>query len=153
MRIDLGRFGRGLIIAAIACGATSGAALASESIDVTIDFAKILKLDGKADSVFIGNPGIADVNLVDETTLLLTGKSAGTTNLLVLDKDGQQIGDMQVKVASDIRQLTTVFYGAQRQTFSCFPVCEAVISVGDEPTRFTNATTQIQGRKDFASGE
>ena len=37
-----------------------------------------------------------------------------------------------VRVSSDIRQLTTVFYGAQRQTFSCAPVCEQVISVGDD---------------------
>ena len=151
MRFDLGRFGRGLIVAAIACGATSGAALASDAIDVTIDFAKIVKLAKPANTIIVGNPGIFDANVDDEQTLVLTGKTAGTTNLIVLDADGGEIMNSIVRVSSDIRQLTTVFYGAQRQTFSCAPTCEAVISVGDNPTTFTNATTQIQGRKDFAA--
>ncbi len=155
MRFDLGRYGRGLIVAAIACmgAATSGTAVASEPIDVTIDFAKILKIDRPADNVFVGNPGIADANFVDETTLVLTGKSAGTTNLIVLDKEGNEVVDMEIQVSSDIHQLTTIFYGAQRQTFSCAPVCEQVISVGDDPTKFDNANTQIQTRKTFSAGQ
>jgi Flp pilus assembly secretin CpaC len=150
MRFDLGRFGRGLIVAAIASGATGGAALASEPIDVTIDFAKVMRIDKPAHTIVIGNPGIADATVGDEQTLVLTGKTAGTTNLIVLDASGAEILNSTVRVSSDIRQLTTVFYGAQRQTFSCAPVCELVISVGDDPTTFSNATSQIQGRKEFS---
>jgi Flp pilus assembly secretin CpaC len=154
MRFDLGRYGRGLIVAATACiGAATGGTAASEPIDVTIDFAKILKIDTPADNVFIGNPGIADADFVDETTLVLTGKTAGTTNLIVLDKDGNEVVDMEVRVSSDIRQLTTVFYGASRQTFSCAPVCEQVISVGDNKDKFEAATAQINTRKEFAAGK
>ena len=155
MRFDLGRYGRGLIVAATACvgAATGGTAAASEPIDVTIDFAKILKIDTPADNVFIGNPGIADAEFVDETTLVLTGRSAGTTNLIVLDKDGNEVVDLEVQVSSDIRQLTTVFYGASRQTFSCAPVCEQVISVGDNKDKFEAATAQIITRKEFAAGK
>ena len=153
MRFDLGRFGRGLIVAAMAFGASGGAALASDPIDVTIDFAKVMKLAQRADTIFIGNPGIADATMGDEQTLVLTGKTAGTTNLIVLDAKGVEIVNSVIRVSSDVRQLTTVFYGARRQTFSCFPVCEAVISVGDNPDTFNVATTQIQGRKDFSSGQ
>lgn len=153
MRFDLGRFGRGLIVAAIACGTTGGAALAGDPIDVTIDFAKLMKLDQPAHTIVVGNPGIADASVEDEETLVLTGKTAGTTNLIVLNADGVEILNSVIRVSSDIRQLTTVFYGARRQTFSCFPVCESVISVGDDPNTFTNATTQIQGRKDFATAQ
>ncbi len=151
MRFDLGRYG--LIVATIACmgAATGGTAVASDTIDVTIDFAKILKIDTPADNVFIGNPGIADAEFVDETTLVLTGRSAGTTNLIVLDKDGNEVVDLEVRVSSDIHQLTTMFYGAKRQTFSCAPVCEQVISVGDDPAVFGNASQQIQTRQQFAN--
>ena len=58
-----------------------------------------------------------------------------------------------LRVSSNIQQLTTVFYGASRQTFSCSPTCEQVISVGDNPTKFENATTQIQGRQQFSHGQ
>ena len=58
-----------------------------------------------------------------------------------------------VRVSSNVQQLTTIFYGGERQTFSCAPTCEQVISVGDEPTAFTNATSQIQTRQQFATGQ
>lgn len=152
MRIDLGRFRRGLIVAALVCASVStGATAESELIDVTIDFAKVVRLSRPAHTIFIGNPGIADASVDDEQTLVLTGRTAGRTNLIVLDADGEEILNSAVNVASNTSQLTTIFFGANRQTFSCAPVCEQVISVGDEPTSFTNASTQIQGRKDFSA--
>jgi Flp pilus assembly secretin CpaC len=152
MRIVLGRLGRRLVIAAIAwTGSTAAIAVAAEGpIDVTIDFAKVLKLDAPAQTIIIGNPGIADASVDDEKTLVLTGKTAGTTNLIVLDKDGKEILNTTLRVASDIRQLTTIFYGQDRQTFSCAPVCERVVSVGDEKQHFDDASAQIQTRQDLS---
>jgi Flp pilus assembly secretin CpaC len=155
MRIDLGRFGRLLVVAAFASGfAVSGAlAVAGEPIEVTIDFAKVMKLDKAARTIVVGNPGIFDASVGDEKTLVLTGKSAGTTNLIVLDDGGAEILNTSVRVSSDVRQLTTIFYGTHRQSFSCAPVCESVVSVGDDADKFQNATTQIQTRKDFATAQ
>ena len=103
---------------------------------MTIDFAKILRLDRQAATIVIGNPGIADATVEDEKTIVLTGKAAGTTNLIVLDEEGEEIVNAQVRVSSNVQQLTTVFYGGERQTFSCAPTCEQVILVGDDPGRF-----------------
>ncbi len=156
MPSHFGLFGRNLIVAAVAGAGValgSAAALANDTVDVTIDFAKILKLDRAADTIIIGNPSIADASVNDEQTLVLTGKSAGTTNLIALDVKGAEIINTTLRVSSDIRQLTTVFYGPQRQTFSCAPVCEQVISVGDDPTKFDHAKEQIQTRQQFAAGQ
>jgi len=71
----------------------------------------------------------------------------------VLDASGAEIMNSMIRVSSDIRQLTTVFYGGHRQTFSCAPVCEAVVSVGDDADKFQSATAQIQIRKDFATAQ
>ena len=156
MRSDLGISGRRLLM--VAALWSLGAALTSQSfaqqeIDVTIDFAKMIAIERPAHTVIVGNPSIADASLSDEETLVLTGKTAGTTNLIVLDDGGEEIINAIVRVSSDTRQLTTVFFGAQRQTFSCAPVCEQVISVGDDPTKFENATTQIQTRQQFLTGQ
>lgn len=144
-----------IVAAALGIGAasTGGFAQTGEVIDITIDFAKILKIDRQPETIVIGNPGIADTTVGDEETLILTGKAAGTTNLIVFDKDGVEIMNAMLRVSSDIQQLTTVFYGASRQTFSCSPVCEQVISVGDNQTKFENAATQIQGRQQFSQGQ
>jgi Flp pilus assembly secretin CpaC len=152
MRVHLRR--GGLIVATLAALCTAGPALAAgETIDVTIDFAKVMKLTAPAHTIIIGNPGIADATVDDEQTLVLTGKTAGTTNLIVLDESGGEVMNAVIRVSSDIRQLTTVFYGASRQTFSCAPVCEQVISVGDNKDKFEAATSQINTRKDFAAGK
>jgi len=154
MRPVLGSFGRGLIAAAIfGAGMLNGGAALADVIDLTIDFAKVLKIDAPADTIILGNPGIADTAIGDEDTLVLTGKAAGTTNLIVFDKDGKELINATLRVSSDIQQLTTVFYGAQRQTFSCAPVCEQVISVGDDNLKFENATAQIQTRQAFSLGQ
>jgi Flp pilus assembly secretin CpaC len=156
MRSHFGVFGRNLLVAAVVCAGLalgSAARAADETIDLTIDFAKILKLDKPAETIVIGNPSIADASISDEQTLVLTGKTAGTTNLIAMDKDGAEILNAKLQVASDIRQLTTIFYGKSRQTFSCAPVCEQVISVGDDPSTFNAATDQIQTRQQFATGQ
>lgn len=152
MRIHLGLFGRGFAIAAIACAGavTSASAAMTDVIDVTIDFAKVVRLDRPAATIVIGNPGIADANVDNEQTLILTGKTAGTTNIIVLDTEGTELVNSTLRVSSDIHELTTVFFGADRQTFSCAPVCEQVISVGDEKQRFENATSQIQSRQELS---
>ena len=152
MRIHVGR--RRLALAIVATiGLAGSATAANEPIDVTIDFAKIVKLPGPAHTIIVGNPGIADASVDDEQTLVLTGKTAGTTNLIVLDAEGSEVVNSVVRVSSYIRQLTTIFYGVTRQTFSCAPVCEQVISVGDDRERFETATSQIQVRRDFSLGK
>jgi hypothetical protein len=49
-----------------------------------------------------------------------------------------------------VQQLTTIFYGPNRQTFSCAPVCEQVIAVGDEKNTFDDASAQIQTRESLS---
>lgn len=126
-----------------------GAAQAEE-IQLTIDFAKIMTLEKPAGTIVIGNPGIADATVGDDRTIVLTGKAAGATNMIVLDAEGRQIANAVLRVASDVRQLTTVFYGSKRQTFSCAPRCEQVISVGDDQAKFDAAKAQIEGRQSFS---
>ena len=156
MKSQFGAHARRLIGAALlglAAAATNGGAALADVVDVTIDFAKILKLDRPATTLVIGNPGIADATVEDEKTVILTGKTAGATNLIVLDEKGAEVANLVVRVSSDIRQLTTVFYGSKRQTFSCSPTCEQVISVGDSPDAFETAKGQIEKRTQFSSGQ
>jgi len=155
MRHGLGVFGGGMVGALLlgAAVAMPGAAAAQEVVDVTIDFAKILRLDRQAGTIVIGNPGIADATVENEKTIVLTGKAAGATNLIVLDSAGEEMLNAQVRVSSNVQQLTTVFYGSERRTFSCAPTCEQVILVGDDPDVFSAATEQITSRQQFSTGQ
>lgn len=125
-------------------------AFSEETVDLVIDFAKILQTNEPIATLIIGNPGIADAAVQDDQTIVLTGKAAGMTNMIVMNDDGEELANVLVRVASNVRRLTTVFYGSKRQTLSCAPTCEQVISVGDDKEKFETAKTQIESRQEFS---
>jgi hypothetical protein len=114
------------------------------AISVTLDFAKIVRFEQAARTVVIGNPGILDGTLSDSQTMVLTGKAAGTTNLIILGEGGQQVGNLVIHVVAGGRRLTTIHSGAAQQTFSCVGPCTPVLAVGDEPGHFSKVRGQIQ---------
>ena len=102
-------------------------AAAQPVINVILDRALVVHVDRPADTVIIGNPLIADATVRDNQTLIITGRSFGTTNLIVLDKDGREIANHLLTVAVADDNLVTVFNRVGRQTYSCTPVCEPLI--------------------------
>ncbi|MBK8455729.1 MAG: pilus assembly protein N-terminal domain-containing protein [Phyllobacteriaceae bacterium] len=100
----------------------SGAARA-ESIEVIMNQAKIVKLARPADTIVIGNPNIADASVKDSSTLVLTGKGFGVTNLVILDADGVPIVDEQIRVTSADNNSVQIYRRAELETLSCAPTC------------------------------
>ena len=92
-------------------------ALAGAGIDVIMNQAKIVKIARPADTIVVGNPEIADASVQDATTIVLTGKGFGVTNLVILDSEGSPIVDEQVIVSRSYRR-------SDVQTLSCTPYCE-----------------------------
>lgn len=99
-------------------------AFASDTISVFMNHARILKFDAPVSSVIIGNSEVADVTVGDPTTVILTAKSYGTTNLVILDKEGDAIIDKRVVVSVDEENSVRVFRQVDRSVLSCSPICE-----------------------------
>ncbi|MDP3895236.1 MAG: pilus assembly protein N-terminal domain-containing protein [Mesorhizobium sp.] len=112
-------------LAALALGCLAVPAGADSGIQVIMNQAKIVKLARPADTIVIGNPLIADASVQDATTVVLTGKGFGVTNLVVLDSDGAPIVDEQVYVTRQDARSVRVYRRAQVQTLSCTPLCES----------------------------
>ncbi|MGE0503312.1 MAG: pilus assembly protein N-terminal domain-containing protein [Rhizobiaceae bacterium] len=115
---------RGCAVAVALCGLVPQA-LAGAGIDVIINQAKIVKIARPADTIVIGNPLIADASVQDATTIVLTGKGFGVTNLVILDADGAPIVDEQVTVSRDTASSIRIYRRAAVQTLSCTPYCES----------------------------
>ncbi len=109
----------------------------TEPISVKVNMARILRISAPAATVIVGNPVVADVTIQDPQTLVLTGKSYGETNLIVLDSMGNPIADTIVSVIQGEADLMTVYMGTARTTLSCKPVCQPTIMLGDDAD-FTN---------------
>jgi Flp pilus assembly secretin CpaC len=121
----------------LAASTTIGAAaVAAEGapISVKVNMARILRINTPAATVIIGNPGVADVTIQDPQTLVLTGKSYGQTNMIVLDNMGNPIADTMIEVVQAQADLVTVYMGSARTTLACSPVCQPTIMLGDDPT-------------------
>ncbi|HEV7277226.1 MAG TPA: pilus assembly protein N-terminal domain-containing protein [Devosiaceae bacterium] len=129
---------------ALLIAAAPVAVAAGEPITVKVNMARILRINSPAATVVIGNPGVADVTIQDPQTLVLTGKSYGQTNLIVLDDIGNPIADTLVEVVQAQADLVTVFMGDARTTLSCAPVCQPTIMLGDD-TGFTSAAVASSG--------
>jgi Flp pilus assembly secretin CpaC len=125
-------------------------ARADEPITVVVDRAKVLHISQPADVVIIGNPAIADATIQDSQTLIITGRSFGTTNLIVLDKKGQQIASDLVTVQPSDDQVVTVYRRASRETLSCTPDCSPVMALGDTSNVFDATNAQIQAARSLA---
>jgi Flp pilus assembly secretin CpaC len=123
------------LAAVLAVSALGPAVAAAQDapISVKANLARILRISAPAATVIIGNPGIADVTIQDPQTLILTGKSFGTTNLIVLDSQGNPIADTMIEVVQSAADTMTVYQGAARTSLSCAPVCQPTLMLGDDP--------------------
>ena len=118
---------RSSIVIAVLLAATSliTPARAGADIQVTMNQAKIVKLSRPADTIVVGNPAIADASVQDASTIVLTGKGFGVTNLVVLDQEGSPIVDAQVTVVRQAASSVRIYRRAEVQTMSCTPYCES----------------------------
>lgn len=114
---------RRLLIACMAAAAIASPALASPSTSVAIDHTTRINLRGAAASVIVGNPAVADVTVVDERTLFLSGRGYGVTQVVVLDPLGRTIWSGDVVVTAPTEGAVTVYRGAQATEMACASAC------------------------------
>lgn len=113
------------------CGAIDADA---SCIVVPIDHVRPLKLTGDIGAVLIGNPMIADVTMVTPNTAVLTAQSVGATNLLALDRDGEQIAAYTVIVHEPTLKRVILRNGPRSAgLYQCAPLCERTLSQSDTP--------------------
>ena len=86
--------------------------------------AKVLKLDQPVSKVIIGNADVADATVADPRTIVLTGKAFGTTNLVLLDADGNALLDERILVSIDEGNTVRMYRQTDRTVLSCTPTCE-----------------------------
>lgn len=113
-------------------------------VSVKVNMARILRISAPAATIIVGNPSVADVTIQDPQTLVLTGKSFGQTNLIVLDAQGNPIADTVMEVVADTANNVTVYMGGKRTTLACAPVCEPTVALGDDAEYVSQSVSASQ---------
>jgi len=130
------------------CAATfvSQTALAA-SVGVPLDQVRMITFQSPFKTVYIGNPVIADITVIDATHVFVLGKNFGTTNIVALDGGGRVIMNDQITVLGQEGAMVTLQRGAGQKTLSCAAGrCEAAPTPGDEPLPFDSVTGQMDKR-------
>ena len=142
-----------LVAAAVLASPAAGLAEpTADAIAVNVDQAKLVRLPGKVATIVVGNPLIADVTLQPGGMLVVTGKGYGATNFIALDRGGEILVDRQIQVEGPSDQLVTVYCGVERESYSCVPLCQRRVTLGDSDTYFTNTMNQAGSLSSNASG-
>jgi Flp pilus assembly secretin CpaC len=131
------------------------AALAEPSADtvaVSVDQAKLVRLPGRVATIVIGNPLIADVTLQPGGLVVVTGKGYGATNFIAMDRSGQILVDRIIQVAGPTDQVVTIYRGVDRESYSCMPVCQRRVTLGDGDGYFKSAMDQAGTLSSQAAG-
>jgi Flp pilus assembly secretin CpaC len=136
---------------ALSAALWAGTAWAGTEVILRTDEAKIISVSGEPGTVVVGNPAIADVT-VRRDQLFVMGRSYGTTNMIVLDRAGNQLASLDVTVMMGGTKNVQVFKAGGRMSYACAPECEATMQIGDRAEFFDGIGKQIGARSEAAAG-
>lgn len=136
-------------LAVFACVVAAPAPGLAETLAVPIDQSKAIALPAGSQNIMIGNPAIADINVLDPRSAVVLGRSYGVTNLLITDSRGRTILDRQIVVsAADDGRVTTIrgsLAGPHVENYACSPRCERAPMPGETDTDFNKYQSAYGG--------
>jgi hypothetical protein len=82
------------------------------------------------------------VTLQNGGVVVVTGKGYGATNFIAMDRAGQVLVDRQIQVQGPSDQLVTIYRGVERESYSCMPICQRRVTLGDGENYFKSTIDQ-----------
>lgn len=128
------------------------AATPEDVITVNVDQAKLVKFPERISTIVIGNPLIADVTLQSGGIVVVTGKGYGATNVIAMDRSGSVLMDRVIQVEGPTDNVVTIYRGVDRESYSCSPICQRRVTLGDGEAYFKSTMDQAGNLSGSASG-
>jgi Flp pilus assembly secretin CpaC len=129
----------------------SAAPAHAAGVSVAMDEVRTVTFPKSVATIYVGNPSIADINMIDSRHAFILGKGYGNTNMLALDQDGKQVSNTHISVLARQDASVTFQRGANRITYSCTAAhCEVTPQPGDGKDAFDAANSQIAAHETTA---
>ncbi|MCI4663765.1 MAG: pilus assembly protein N-terminal domain-containing protein [Neomegalonema sp.] len=113
-------------------------------IVVRMDHLRRLPFARPIGTLMVGNPAIADVTLIRANEAVITAKSVGATNMILLDDKGEVIADLEIVVHEPARRRVIMRRGpTEVASYQCAPRCERSLSLNDSPTAYSALAGKI----------
>ena len=141
-----------IVIGALLSPLAAIAASDTDAVAVVVDQARVIKLPERVSTIVVGNPLIADVTLQPGGMVVVTGKGYGSTNMIAMDRTGAVLADRSIQVEGPTDKLVTVFRGVDRESYSCTPVGQRRVTLGDGSEYFDKVLGQTGNLNGAAGG-
>jgi hypothetical protein len=134
-----------LAAAIVASTGIANAAPKGDGVALALDEVRTLTFKNPITTVYVGNPSIADVTMIDARHAFVQGKSYGRTNIVALDRENTTVFNTNVSVSGGQGGGTvTLNRGAQRVTLTCAGGrCEPTPTPGDEQKTYDIENNQL----------
>ncbi len=127
------------IVLATACVAGLTAPALAGGVLVAMDNVTTVTFKNPVATVYVGNPSIAEVTMIDSRHAFVLGKRFGGTNLIALRADHTKAEEVPVQVSSRSAGAVTIFRGPNSFNYSCSSYhCETRPVPGDPAQYFDN---------------
>lgn len=121
---------------AAALFAAAPAAFAAD-VSLGLDEVRTLTFRDPVATIYVGNPAIADITMIDARHAFVQGKAYGRTNIVALNHDGVQVYNARIDVSQGSNETLTLNRGVQRVTYNCNATrCEQAPIPGDSKDAF-----------------
>jgi Flp pilus assembly secretin CpaC len=113
-------------------------------VALALDEVHTLAFKTPVSTVYVGNPSIADVTMIDARHAFVQGKGYGRTNVMALDRENVVVFNTHISVTgNDGGGTVTLNRGAQRVTLNCAGGrCEPTPMPGDGKESYDLVNTQ-----------
>ena len=125
---------------------TSAQPAAAAEVKVALDQARALPINGVVRGVVIGNPTIAGVSVQNERLLFITGRSYGSTNLIVVGDNNRPLFQGRITVIADEDNAVIMNKGGWMVRYDCTPECRRRPDISEDPQAFSQTNSQIGAR-------
>lgn len=127
----------------------TSASLAAQELVIKTDQTQLISISGIPGTVVIGNPSIADVT-VHGNKLFVHGRAYGSTNLIILDENGNQLSALEITVMLGGQNNLQMYKAGARYSYVCAPDCEGTLQSGDA-TGFFGEISKMDAKKSGAA--
>jgi hypothetical protein len=134
------------------CPTAALAANSDAAVAVNVDQAELVKLPERVATIVVGNPLIADVTMQPGNMVIVTGKSFGATNFIAMNRAGEILLNRIIQVEGPTDRVITVYRGVDRESYSCMPICQRRLTLGDGEAYFKSTMEQAGALNTQATG-
>ena len=118
----------------------------AQDLIVKYDQSQLIRLSRPVAEIIVGNPAIADITVQSNDMLIITGKTFGITNVIMLDADRNIIQDQRILVTRDEVRSLQLMKGTKRESYNCAPQCNPSLVAGDDPAFFKQTAASFTGK-------